>query len=603
MNTHIKEASYGKRILAYFLDVAMVLVLGGITYGLVTSKYMFDGLGGSQAQQNMYHFGSNSNLLMAEDSSGKEIPSPSKEDSISMMAMYTYSETKSGTQEENGYALYFTRVWNYYTSFLNVASDRPANLDDKPIDRTGVVAMANSTTTTPFTSDDYYTYLEVTLLRLPVVSKITDPSQESQLQQTKINDSDPVYFKYALNEAGTAVDIHKKPVLVQSYQTLVDSNDATALTALQKYMYDSANNKGVYYDACLNLEGNSSSVQTFYSKNYILYNMILWECMLTAFVPFHLIFMLIIPLCMKQGETLGKLICKIGVASKEGWALPIRGRILHPLCLSILGGFAILPWSTIGIMAYVVIALVDYMVLVMSKTHQSIHDKIAGTYVYAKKESLVFKNEDEMKTYASSHPEEFPELKNTAADAENARIAQEDSILDLSTMDKNREEAQKMPKFDEFEKQKEEEAKAKTAVGPVASRPKVNLMKTDDPTPLGPKKILGEDNPENEGAVNEEAEPSVEETKALADLAALEGVTPEEVKMEKTALAKNIQPSEMTMEEKKTVGEEKAKTPSKTSAQKSVSKKSKAKPAAKKKTVANRPLEKTVKKPSPKRKA
>jgi hypothetical protein len=118
------------------------------------------------------------------------------------------------------------------------------------------------------------------------------------------------------------------------------------------------------------------------------------------------------------------------------------------------------------------------MVLVMSKTHMSIHDKIAGTFVYSKKESLIFKNEEDMKAYAADHPEEFPELKNTAQDAENTRIAQEDSILDLSTMNKNREEAAKMSKFDDYEAQKEAETKPKA--GQQWPRPKVNLTKTED---------------------------------------------------------------------------------------------------------------------------
>lgn len=557
MNTHIKEASVGKRFLAYFLDMAMVLVMAGLTYGLVTSKFMFEGLHGDAARQKAYHFAADSSLVKPEDSSGNEITNLTADDTISMVAYYSFSEAKSSTQSEPGYSLYFDKVWHYYTEFLNIAK----NPDERVVGMSNSTTVSGQTTTTPFSVDDYYTYLEVALMKLPAVSTITDVRQESQLQQTKSSDTDPVYFKYDLNDAKTAVDIHKKPVLVASYQTLVDASDATACASLQKYMYNASGTtgSGLYYNAFLDMQGSSKgSGQTFYADNYSQYNMVLWECLLVAFMPFHLIFMLIIPLCMKNGETLGKLICKLGVASKEGWALPIRGRILHPLCLALLGSFVILPWSTIGVMVYVLVALVDYMVLVMSKTHMSIHDKIAATSVYSKKESLIFKNEEDMKAYAMEHPEEFPELKNSAQDAENTRIAQEDSILDLSTMNKNREEAAKMAKFDDYEKAKEEETKNKGGSGS-GLRPKVNLTKTEGEG--SPAPVPGDDNPENKEAIEDEQEATEEEKKALADLAVLEGAIPEEDEKQDQPNGKKLSKEKKMLSPKK---EAKIKSPAKT---------------------------------------
>jgi hypothetical protein len=167
MNTHIKEASFGKRILAYFLDAAMVLLMAGLTYGLVTSKYMFEGLQGEKARQNTFHFAADSSLLMAQDSSGKEIVSPTAEDSISLVAFYSFTEVKSSTQSEHGYSLYFDKVWNYYTEFLNVAK----NPDERVVAMKNTVTSGGQTTSTPFSLDDYYTYLEVSLMKLPAVSR------------------------------------------------------------------------------------------------------------------------------------------------------------------------------------------------------------------------------------------------------------------------------------------------------------------------------------------------------------------------------------------------------------------------------------------------
>jgi hypothetical protein len=67
-------------------------------------------------------------------------------------------------------------------------------------------------------------------------------------------------------------------------------------------------------------------------------------------MPFHLIFFFIIPLCMKNGESLGKLICKLGVANKEGWELGLTGPDLPSSLPDFLGQFVILPWTMIGVM-------------------------------------------------------------------------------------------------------------------------------------------------------------------------------------------------------------------------------------------------------------
>jgi len=105
-----------------------------------------------------------------------------------------------------------------------------------------------------------------------------------------------------------------------------------------------------------------------------------------------------------------------------------------------------------------------------------------------------------MGEYASTHLDQFPELQNEKEDAEVAAIAQADSILDLSTLNKNREEAVHMTSFDEYEKKEDEENASKT----LANQPKVNLTKEDDQPELA------------------------SDEQAMKDLAALEGGKPDE---------------------------------------------------------------------------
>jgi uncharacterized RDD family membrane protein YckC len=515
MNTHIKEAGFGKRLLSYFLDAGMVLVCTGLLYGLVIRNTMLPSILEQEGLQDAFHFAAASSLEAPYGGDGEEITSLTDDDLVYSVGLYSFDDDVSSTQTSYGYELYFNKVWYYYTQFI------PTN--ENAVKMVNSVTDAGVTTTTDFTQDDYYTYVEVTLMGLP-----TNPTAITDVSEANIKGTNS-YFKYALNTAGTAVDITKMPVLQSAIQTSLDSytaysassedvsltdDEVTAATdylsslASYFYAYDSSTYEysGLYYDAVLNMKGeDDSGLQTYFSSNYDddYYNIGLWSCYFVSFIPFQLLFLLIIPLVMKNGETLGKKICKLAVVTDQGYQLDVRGRILHPLCVTVLGGLISTPWLYLGFMGYILLALIDYMVLVMSKTHQSLHDKLAHTLVISSKESLWWKNDEEMRKYASEHPESFPELKNEVSDAEGTRIAQEDSILDLSTMNKNRDEATNMSKFDEFEKNRD----ATQAEGAALSAPKkkVNLTKIE----------------EDDGDVT--VPPEVQE-RAMKDLAAIEGV-------------------------------------------------------------------------------
>jgi hypothetical protein len=230
---------------------------------------------------------------------------------------------------------------------------------------------------------------------------------------------DNLFFKYATKVVGgkTVVDIAAMPVLRYSIQQDVDNGVAARLTALNEYMYSSAatdSNYGLYGNAIVDLTGGTSSqtsIQTYYSDRSTRVNYDIWVSVFVPFSVFQLIFFFVIPLCLKNGETLGKLTLSLGTCKIDGFKITLKEKIIRQFLTTALGMLVILPWTYIGIMAYVLIALVDYMVLVMSKTHQSLHDRLAKTECYDKKASLVFIDEADMAEYASTHPEQFPELK------------------------------------------------------------------------------------------------------------------------------------------------------------------------------------------------
>ena len=170
----------------------------------------------------MYAYATDSQLMRPTYASdGKTITSVSN---------YQYTDTlgQSNTpvdQTKPGYEEYYKRAWFYYTSFLFS--------DNKETGRS--VAMTSTSTitgiTAAFTQDDYYTYFEQAVMLLPDPTNITDVSVEANLTSSK-----SPYFKYALNDAGTAIDIHKMPVLRSGTQALVDANTSDTLTSLNAYM-------------------------------------------------------------------------------------------------------------------------------------------------------------------------------------------------------------------------------------------------------------------------------------------------------------------------------------------------------------------------------
>ena len=97
------------------------------------------------------------------------------------------------------------------------------------------------------------------------------------------------------------------------------------------------------------------------------------------------------------------------------------------------------------------------------------------TAVVSRKDSIYFENQEDKEEYLLEHAHDNEEEKE-----ENARLAAEDAILDLSTLNKRREEAKNITSFDEFEKQKDQEAAERAAQDP-ANR--VNLNKEEDDKP------------------------------------------------------------------------------------------------------------------------
>lgn len=475
-------ASLGKRIFAYLIDVILCFVLGFLLNRFVTGTYLYDAIGGKQAQNNAYRYAADTGLVaytVNDDGSYSNITlfGYSADGLANSSARVFSNPTNDGRP---GYEAYFDAVWHYYTVFLPT--------DERATPFTNADG-------TKYTVDDYKTYFDTKVLLLPE-AKNTDPTNLATLASS---DASQPYFRYALTEDGTAVDFAAKPVLTDTYVAKLASSDetekTTAITSLRDYFLRVENNTsyaGVYYSAVLFMEGQNDSNQTYFIENYRSMNMLSWECSLVAYLPFNVIFLLLIPLCHPKGKTIGKLIFRFSLTQDDGVLLPWWKRLLRQLFVTVEFSLLLFPNSNISFIIYALFAMIDFAVLAFGKRGFALHDLPFRSLVVTK-DSPMFKNYEEREEYMAKI-----RAKEQAEEAENEAAAGPE-ILDLSTINKNREEAANMTSFDEFEKQKDEEA-ARLAAEQASNDAPVSLHKDDEEEPVSNEEPK---NPPKTGGIKE----------------------------------------------------------------------------------------------------
>jgi len=492
---NIKEAGYGKRILAYLIDSAVVIIAGGIVLGFVTSTFMMDAIGGTAARKNYLNFEAASGLYeMTTDSDGNyedgsyytdfssDTPISSSASTVSeegahspLLEAFPRIELLNGTtQTQPAYAEYMDILWNYYTVFLPKGLPSSADYDSR------VAVLTDSSGNAFTTVDDYYSYFEKDILGLPSPSLYDESPSGSGSASTLYDQSE--YYRYVLSADAQSVDIAAEPVLQESCQTILEAGNSTQISTLlgtlETYFYDSSDSSGLYFNAVNDFEGAATtSSQTYYYDNYQQYGLATYACAWAAFFPFQFAFFFLIPLFMPDGETLGKKICGLAVIGVDDVKTKAWQKIVRQLLTTALGLVLIMPFiGYFSFMIYIVFALVDYMMIMLSKSHQSIHDKLTKTIVVDAKGSSWYASKAEKEETETS-----PNGGNGVppdGEANQSLIGSAEAILDLSTLDKNREEAKNLQSFDEFEKTKNAELEAKE----IPSQPKVNLLKEEEPS-------------------------------------------------------------------------------------------------------------------------
>ena len=435
--SYIHPAGYGKTTLAFLLDTVFTVAMIFILYYAFGNTVLLPAQNYQETYDEYAAFIKGCGLTQG-DSAG---------------TLLTYDETVQNGKA--GYQYYQEAVLQYYTVFI------PGNYGAEFYEKDGVSKG----------SDGKYEASSIGAFVLKNVYKLNQDG-------TQIEEGSDPYF--VLDEStADPYDV----VLSKDYQGDL-SGDSIKLGKLKNFFANSDDRTGAYYEAVTHLSSQPHFLDLQSEiglKRYVAF--------LPSFILSPLIFFFLIPLCLKDGRTIGKLIAKTAVIGSNGYKARKLNIIIHYAILTLVWECLLIPSTMLGIMAMALILLIDYLSLILSKSHTSLHDKVARTLVIDSKDSVWFKDEEEEEEYALAHPssnvaDTYEESNGSSPSQEETAMSSartpltEESILDLSTIGKARREAATIVSFDEFErrgqgegdlsdlmKKKEEEANSDKSEG------------------------------------------------------------------------------------------------------------------------------------------
>lgn len=199
----------------------------------------------------------------------------------------------------------------------------------------------------------------------------------------QIKNDDTSLYSFALKE-DSSIDYSKKPILNQNNETVKGLENADAskknasINALNAFWVGESMayaNSGVYGKVFAAFFNHQPVYQSVLSKanNYIYYSHLIFR------FSCPIIFIFLIPLIVPEGRSIGRLIAKTKVVTKEGEKAPKWRIAIHQgvILLFWLSGFIpnnYLFYSILGLLPFV-----EVMVLMGSKDNRTIHEKLAGT--------------------------------------------------------------------------------------------------------------------------------------------------------------------------------------------------------------------------------
>ena len=425
VSPNIKPAGYGRSLGGYALDFLFTVTLMLIIYVTIGTQVVMPGLHLQERRQDYASLVESSRL---GDVNGIEVKDISYKAVGSDADPYQY-----------GYEEYDKRIFHYY--FV-------------------CVGQTEGETKFTFLQDDHFT------------TEISDKTSKAyqievgkwiygnvyKIKGDKSGKGD-LFFALPNTDEGYLT----RPTLLPEIQAKLNDASTKEDTAskLLAFYRSPTNNDTVYYGATYHFNHQESVVDVQSTLTRIEFLSLVPSI---AFSPF--IFFFLIPLLSPNGMTLGKRIVKTAVLGADGYKAKKINIVIHYFIILLEFELLLIPNLAFGLMAWMFASLIGFMALVMTRNHQSIHDKIARTIVIRAKDSIWFENEEAERAYASANPSSLVartlrERDNDGAETSldgrrmvvtDAQLSMEDQILDLSTINRRREEARNMTSFDEFER-------------------------------------------------------------------------------------------------------------------------------------------------------
>lgn len=396
--TKIVPAGLLKETLSVLLDLALAIgLMVGIYFALGKPVFIDHGTYQTALAQRQDYLGSS---LLVEKKENDNY------------GYYLFTDRDDSFPEDYAYKKYIDVVWDYFAKVIPGNADYSSNLEITSA-RTGKKLPGFGSEVTSLTPEygkyiyeNYFGYVDEG-------ENSFVPSVENDFTSKPKANKDEVEFHKAL--------------------------------AAEMWSTSSGSVNGHYYDAVTHLtyQPRLAAIQSVMAfQSYV-------ATVPSIFIG-PLIFFFLIPLFVPHGRTLGKLLLGTIVLDEKGAVAKKKQILFRQAIITTIFFVAAIPIRSIAFPAVVILGFIAYISRIMSKSTQSLHDKLAHTIVALKKESVYAESADEIEAV-----EEEPEKNEneSMSPALLAQIEREESILDLSTINKRREEARRMTSFDEFEKE------------------------------------------------------------------------------------------------------------------------------------------------------
>lgn len=420
---YLTQASYGKEVGAFAIDAVFALALGLTLNFTLGSMVIAPAAGYNDARDDYYSLAETTGLYQrTEDGKSLQVFSFLDKDGAPLKDEALY----------NNWNVLHNAVWNYYFVQAGEAKGETA-FDLEGFSSNHEIASADY-------QIDLGRFLYRTVYRIQIEGeeKIETPNK---------------YFVAPLDEQGKPV-YTLAPVLNEETAKKCEDKDEDIRLAAKKnvwqvYAGDSEKNAGLYSTACLDFMQQESARALEAIGSKAMYLAKLPSVLIPVFTFFFLI-----PSFMKRGKTLGKLFLKMSVVGQTGYKASRLSIVAHAFLTTFPFLFLLLPFNgSLTFLLVIFACLVEYIVMLLNKNHQCLHDMISRTIVIDDRlTEAIFDSPEEEEEYASSHDDALARMAKGEEDAfVSANVYVAPAVLDSRSIGAARKEAANITSFDEFE--------------------------------------------------------------------------------------------------------------------------------------------------------